>query len=272
MVKQYRFLSWGKGVQSTTLLAMSALGELEPLDAAVTADTMNERRKTYETQDWYKAWAEDHDVRVEITSAGDILKLGASDHIHIPFWTASGAPMRRQCTRYFKIEPVKRLMRQLAGYDRTKPPHPRPGQFELWLGISWDEAAERVSDSDVQFIQHRYPLVERRMTRNDCIDWLKDHGLPVPVKSACIICPFRTATEWLDMKQSDPNEFSEAVAFDEANRDNPLAARANLSADQLFVWREAIPLKDADLEAAAKRERTAKQLPLMVCTGTYCWT
>lgn len=48
-----RILSWGRGVQSTTLAALSALGKLPPLDAVLHADTGWERAATYEVGDWY---------------------------------------------------------------------------------------------------------------------------------------------------------------------------------------------------------------------------
>lgn len=47
-----RFLSLGAGVQSSTLALMIAHGELEPVEAAIFADTGWEPRKVYEWLDW----------------------------------------------------------------------------------------------------------------------------------------------------------------------------------------------------------------------------
>ena len=41
-----KFISWGGGVQSTTMAVMSALGDLEPVDAVIFADTGWEREAT----------------------------------------------------------------------------------------------------------------------------------------------------------------------------------------------------------------------------------
>ena len=104
------------------------------------------------------------------------------------------------------------------------------------------------------------------MTRADCIAFLESEGLPVPVKSACIGCPYRRASEYLDLTQ---DEFAQAVEFDECNRCNPLAERGGSTADELYIYRDPlhgpVPLADADLQraAAAERER-AVQLPLFV--------
>jgi len=187
-----RALSWGCGVQSTTLAVMSALADLDPLDVVITADTGWERAATYEAREFYTAWLQERGVHVEVVSAGNIKQLGAVEHIHMPFFTSNGGPLQRQCTKEFKIIPIKRRLREIAGYDATKPPHPPAGAIELWLGISWDEW-ERMNQSRVRFMVHRHPLIENKTTRNACIDYLEAHDLPVPVKSACIGCPSRRA-------------------------------------------------------------------------------
>lgn len=243
---------------------------IEPLDAAIVGDTQWERKYTRKTFEVYKGWAEDHDIPVEVVTAGNIRKLGAAEHIHIPFWTETGGPLKRQCTSNFKINPVKRAMRRLAGFSENKPPHPRPGQFESWLGISWDEW-DRMATSKVKFVTNRYPLVERKISRWDCEDGFKRLGLPVPGKSACIGCPYRDAASWLEMKTNDPDEFEDACNFDEENRHNPLASRGNSTADRLYVWRGGIPLRNVDFEAEAQKQREGKQIPLFVCTGQVCW-
>jgi len=254
-------------VQSTTLAVMSALGDLEPLDVIITADTQNERAATYEIRDWYIDWLTKKGLSVEIVTAGNILEQGAKEHIHIPFWTSDGGPLQRQCTKHFKIIPIKRRLRELLGFHRSEPPHPKPGAIEQWLGISWDEWT-RMSDSRVKFIRHRWPLIERKMTRNDCIEYLESHDLPIPVNSACKICPYRQASNWLEM---GPTEKNEVIEFDEQNRHNPLAARGNSTADQLYIWKGLIPISQVDFEAEAAKERKAKQLPLIICESGYCW-
>lgn len=268
-----KVLSWGAGVQSTCLAAMSALGCTDRLDLVLHADTGWERKKTYEIRDWYVPWLQAHGLRVEIVSAGNVRLEGAHDHVHIPFWTETGAPLNRQCTRHFKIDIMKRFLRKHLGYTQ-KPPHPPPGSVEQWMGITTDEK-QRAKKSRVQYIRHRFPLLELGMDRQDCADWLKAHDLPVPIKSACIGCPFRRASEWLAMKEEAPEEWADAVAFDKENRNNPLAQRGGPSiADELFIWREAEPLDEADLEFAAATERritAGRQLSMFPqCESGFC--
>ena len=269
----FRVLAWGCGTPSTTLGVMSALGGLEPLDAIIHADTGFEASETIEMRDWYAEWFRGHGLRVEIVSGGDIREQGAREHIHIPFFTSDGGPLQRQCTRWFKIVPAKRRVRELLGYHATKPPHPPAGAVEQWFGFTLEEYT-RLKDSRVKFIVKRFPLIEKQMTRQDCTDYLESHDLPVPPKSACLSCPYRQASEWLELKQSCPEDWEAAIEFDEANRHNPLAERGNSTADSLYVYKHGpVPLVEADLEADAERERKEQGFqPPMMCGDGPCFT
>lgn len=269
----FRVLAWGCGTPSTTLGVMSALGDLEPLDAIIHADTGFEASETVEMRQWYAEWFRSHGLRVEIVSGGDIRQDGAIEHIHVPFFTSDGGPLQRQCTRHFKLTPNKRRVRELLGYHATKPPHPPAASVENWLGYTLEEYT-RLSDSRVQFIVNRFPFIEQQMTRQDCTNYLQDHGLPVPPKSACLCCPYRQASEWLYLRENCPEDWKAAVEFDEANRHNPLAEHGKSTADSLYVYKhDPIALDEADLEADAERERQEQgfQPPLM-CGDGPCFT
>ena len=255
-----RVASWGCGLQSTTMIAMSALGELEPLDAVIHCDLGWERQATMESRRWYTDWLAYRGVLVLILDVGDIRQLGSTEHIHMPFWTQDGGHLRRQCTRHFKIRPMRQRVRQLLGYDPSVPPAPPPGSVEQWIGISLDEW-QRADESRVQYIHNRYPLLQHDMTREDCARWLEEHDLPVPIKSACVGCPFRKASEWLEMRESTPGEWAEAVAFDEQIRHHKLD---RVTAGELYVYKHRAPLTEADLEADAAREMqtSAYQIPM----------
>lgn len=268
----FRVISWGCGVQSTTLAVMSALGDLPRVDAVITADTGWERALTYEMRDFYAECLRERGLRVEIVSSGNVRDAGLNTDLHIPFWTATGRPLRRQCTRYLKIKPIKRRTRELMGYDRSKPPHPAADSVEQWIGFSLDEFV-RIKASPVRFIKHRWPLIERKMTRHDCLHYLYNQGLALPPKSACVCCPYRQASDWIEMRRDAPNEFDDAIAFDEEHRHISYLDRTGGAEDALYIYKHGGPLAEADLEADAARERQkqAFQLPLL-CESGYCWT
>ena len=266
--KPFRVLSWGCGVQSTTLAVMSAIGDLPGLDLVITADTGWERQRTYEIRDLYVDWLHQRGIKVEIIINGNIRYLGAKEHVHIPFWTSNGGPLKRQCTREFKIRPIRRRVREILGYPPDRPPHPKPGAVEKWLGISLDEW-HRMKSSRVAFEVNRYPLIEKRITRNDCIKYLQEHKLPVPPSSACVCCPYRSASAWVEMRDDGTSDFQDAIKFDETNRHNPLAKRGDTTADELFIYQYS-PLQDADLEADSAKEKKASQPPLFICESGHC--
>ena len=262
-----KVLSWGGGTQSTALGEMSASGEIEPLDAIIFADTGFERQSTLETV-WYfsKRWSK-MGAKVYIVSNGNIRLQGASDHIHIPFWTKSGAPLMRQCTRHFKITPVKRIIRQLAGYHATKPPHPPAGSIEQWIGFSLDEW-QRMKSSRLKFITMRWPLIEMKLNRWDSIEYLRKKGLPIPVLSACVICPYRSTDEWAEIKSCYPDEWSAAVEFD--NRHRYAAINGSTTNDGLYLLRSAVPLDKTCFESQGQPKDT--QMSLFACSNSECWT
>ena len=263
-----RIASWGIGIQSTTMIAMSALGELPHLDVAVFCDFGGERALSYEIHAWYVDWLKKYDIETVQLETGNVLKDGAAEHIHIPFWTSSGAPLLRQCTLHYKIYPMRRWARQKLGFNPSKAPAPPPGSIQQWIGISLDEY-KRYADSDVKYIRHCYPLLDFGMTRIDCVTWLRNHKLPVPPKSACIVCPYRRPSEWVELRDNEPESFVRAVEFDETNR---CPKSSSVTANKLFIYRNPItgqpePLRDADLDAAAvwESEQVRRiQLPLFL--------
>lgn len=213
-----KVISLGWGVQSWTLAAMSALGELEPVDVALHADTTWEAQATYDFARQWTPWLEERGVKVVTVRAKDTSPIvplpNGMEKIILPAHTTyedgslSGF-LRRQCTHRWKIQPMRRWLREQGA---TK--------VELWLGITIDEI-ERAKMSDVQWITNRFPLLEKRMTRarvGGCIDWLRSHHLPIPPKSACSFCPYKTRAAFNQMKEGDGPDWATAVEVDEAIR------------------------------------------------------
>ena len=126
----------------------------------------------------------------------------------IPVYTVEGLRKgigMRQCTRTFKIEPVNKKLRELLGFKRLPK---NPGVLvELWMGISDDEAS-RMKPSKMPWIKTIWPLIEKNMDRQDCLDWMEAHGYPKPPRSACTFCPFHDDDSWLALA---PAEMADAV-------------------------------------------------------------
>lgn len=110
-----------------------------------------------------------------------------------------------------------RGFRPLTGLDQ--PPPPPPAVIRKAIGISLDEAAMRMKDSTEPWSEWAYPLTEMKWTRFRCEDEFARFGLPVPPKSACVICPFRGNDSWREMKRRKPASFEQACSFDEGQRE-----------------------------------------------------
>ena len=246
-----RVLSLGAGVQSTTLVLMAAHGEIGPMpDCAIFADTGWEPSTVRE----HLAWLMSGNVLpfpVHIVSNGniraDLLRAGSGERwASIPAFTRTVkrnhieiGMIRRQCTKDYKIVPIRRKVRELAGLYRKR--SPSVPVVEQWIGISFDEAI-RMKPSFEDWQVNRWPLIEQGMTRQDCLRWLERHGYPLPPKSSCVGCPFHSDDMWRHIRDHDPQGWDEAVTIDRAIRVGLRGIRG-----EVFLHRSAVPLDAADL-------------------------
>lgn len=203
---------------------MSALGKLPPVDYAIHADTGWERTETYEFAEKWTPWLEEHDVKVVMVKDEQASNQIVDSHgsIFCPAFTTyeDGTPsgmLRRQCTDRWKIAPIRRwLSGELARRNLGK----TPSIVEQWLGFTLDEA-HRAKDSHVQYIEHVHPfleMLERPYTRGMVIQWLRKKELEVPVKSACIFCPFHAYHQWREIQMADNGDWEKAIEVDRAIR------------------------------------------------------
>lgn len=235
-----KVISLGWGVQSFTLAAMSALGELEPVDVAIHADTTHEASWTYDFARRWTPWLEERGVRVVTVkpARSDPIDNGYGQH-DPPFYTLDNGERgqgKRQCTTQWKVNPMRKWLHS----NHFK----RGVIIEQWIGISLDEF-QRMKDSDVQYIVNRWPLIEKRMTRWDCQRWLDLHGLEIPPKSACTFCPFHSPAEWRKIKDN-PHDWEEAVTVDRA-------IRRAYPPHEIFVHPARVPLEDVDLRTTEEK-------------------
>jgi hypothetical protein len=241
-----RVLSLGAGVQSTTLALMAAAGEIGPMpDCAIFADTQDEPEAVYE----HLAWLMSPNVLpfpVHVVTAGHLSvdMLAGKDEARIPFFVKAGGISKRQCTRNYKLRPIRRKLRELLGVGPQG--YIRPGAVEQWIGISLDEAS-RIKSSGFKFIIRRDPLIEAGISRRDCLSWLKARGYQIPPKSACVYCPYQSRTQW-----QAKNAFDRAYIriVDHALRTPENVARFR---GELYVHPSRVAFQDVDLSTWAER-------------------
>lgn len=262
--------SLGWGVQSWTLAAMSALGELPTVDFVIHSDTTFEYQRTYKFVAQWTPWLAEHGIRVVTVSGQSATKQVQQDKyggVFIPAYTYDleaniNGQLRRQCTGCWKIQPMRRFITKVIQASKCPPEiiyhlygeeiegiiakldqkgirnlKKTPGVIEQWLGITKDEW-QRAKDSNVQYIQHKYPLLDMNMTRRDCLNWLEAHNLPSPGKSSCTFCPYHSKRMWQELKRENGPDWAQAVLVDETIRNK----RPPYS---LFVHQSGVPLNDA---------------------------
>lgn len=258
---RFRVLSMGAGVQSTTLALMAERGELGPKpDLAIFADTQAEPAFVYEHLDWLDSVLSFPIQRVTIGNLEADLLGGFNStgqrYASIPAFLLNDQDdvgmTRRQCTAEYKLDAITLETRRLLGLPKgrsirhqlkLKRDEPTPALIEMWIGISTDEI-DRVARSHHAYVHNRHPLIEARMSRRDCIKWLEERQYRVPRKSACVFCPYKDNSEWLDLKVNAPAEFERAVRIDKAIRNgNP---SKGLTTTTMALHRSLKPLEDID--------------------------
>lgn len=258
-------LSLGAGVQSTTVLLMSLEGLLPKLDWIVFADTQWEPKAVYEHLERLQTvvairlglWdGECMAPRppIHVVTAGDLqeneltgsMRGKVADGSHammLPYFThgqSSDGMVRRQCTNHYKIKPIERFIRRtVLGLNKGQRA-PTEKVVRLWKGISADEATRMTKDPD-KFTTNYYPLVEKRLTRQDCLNWLAQRGWEVP-RSACLACPFKHNQEWQRLRDESPDEWQKTVEFDQTIRSK------GGERGELFVHADRVPLDEAHID------------------------
>ncbi|WP_097972873.1 phosphoadenosine phosphosulfate reductase [Streptomyces sp. gb14] len=240
-----KVISYGGGVQSTALLVLAAQGEIDYptfLFANVGDDSEHPATLAY-IQEVAVPYATRAGIdlqqlkRVRRDGSSETLmqRLNRPDtrSIPIPVRMANGAPGRRSCTADFKIRVVGRWLRE-HGATAAEP-------ATVGIGISLDEIhrANRRRCEPHEWIE--YPLLDLRLRRTDCEHIIKEAGLPVPPKSSCFFCPFRTVGAWRQQRQNEPELFIKSVQLEETINER----RAALGRDTVYLSRYGRPLAEA---------------------------
>jgi hypothetical protein len=165
----------------------------------------------------------------------------------IPVYTATGK-LPTFCSNEWKQRVSQRYLRETGvGPDVT---------VTTWIGFTLDEK-HRIKGYGEHPWLRSYPLVDLMLSRADCETIITSHGLPMPSKSACWMCPHRSNEEWRDIRDNHPTEWEQACDMDDQLR----AADAR---GAVYLHASRMPLRDADIDAPDRRER-GRQCALGLC-------
>ena len=167
----------------------------------------------------------------------------------------------RQCTEKYKIAPVNKFCRENYGAHHATP-------VGTWLGISTDEWT-RMAASGVKAFELLYPLIDYGYSRDDCEAYIIDHDYPVPVKSACIGCPYHSDPTWDDLTDAeieDVAEFEDGV--NENIKAHPKLKDLPYFANGVRVHSSMAPIRQRPFKKAKSDEETERDT---VCGAAGCF-
>lgn len=259
-------ISLGAGVQSSTMALMVARGELGPMpSAAIFADTQAEPTAVYEWLAWLEKQLPFPVRRVtQGNLAKDSVKMRVNEVTGLPYYktlipafVATGAGrgmLMRKCTTDYKVIPLVREAKRLMKESEA-------ARVVQWIGISLDES-RRMKPSREKAIEHRWPLIEEKMSRWDCIRWMKRNGYPEPPKSACVFCPYHSDGYWRKLRDESPADFERAVSYE---REFQKACSSGGAREPAFLHASLMPLDQVDFSTDV--ERGQQELFGVECEG-----
>ena len=265
MVDELRIVSFGGGVQSTALLVLASRGQIDFqtfVFANVGDDSENPATLVY-VRDVAMPFARQHGIaiyelhrwRKDGTIETLLMRLYRSKRsMTIPVrMSGSFGFMRRNCTHDFKILRIEKWCKKHGATAA----HPAITA----IGISLDEAHRANSNHESLFQTKVYPLLDLRLTRDDCAAIIGDAGLPVPPKSSCWFCPYHTNGAWQAMREQQPEQFRRAVEL-EAMLSQRLML---LQGQEAYFHNRKKPLMEATTPGSS-----AEDAQVDVCESGYC--
>ncbi len=259
-------VSYGGGVQSTSLLVLAARREIPYrtfLFANVGDDSEDPATLDYVSR-VALPYARAHGITVHVldrttrdgqveTLWGRLMRRG-SRSLPIPVRMSNGAPGTRSCTTDFKIRVIGRWLRR-NGATAARP-------ARVGVGISLDEISRASNRRSEPYERIAYPLLDLGLRRSDCQSLIAGAGLEVPPKSACWFCPLKSMASWAELKRDRGELFDRACLLEETLN----ARRSALGKDPVFLTRAGRPLPQAVV-------RAQDELPLDVgCDSGWCMT
>jgi len=198
------YLSFGGGVNSVAMM-LYCLDEGWDFEA-IFVNHSTDWPETYEYLDMFQGWLKKngHNQVVVLKPELEIKRSGEMfNSLYDYCWSRRMCPsfMSRWCTDKFKIRPIKK--------------HIETPCFQL-IGIDYGES-HRAKLKGIKGAENRFPLIEAKMNRQGCKDYIKKKGLPVPMKSGCYICPFQRVTQWRELRNSHPDVFCKAEQLEKRN-------------------------------------------------------
>jgi hypothetical protein len=226
------YLSCGGGVNSVAmqLLLIDQGVEFE----AVFVDHGTDWPETYEYMEMFQSWLTEHGHK-PITILKPVVGTVEGkkfDNLYDYYYFKKIFPFRslRTCTDRFKLRTLKK-------YQQTP--------CFVFIGYAYDERHRAKISSDGGR-EYRFPLIEQEIDREGCKKIILDHGLPVPIKSGCYICPYQKRSDFKELRRKHPDLFCKAERLE----NNYIKRRESKNKEPIYIKNK--PLKILIEEAQIK--------------------
>jgi hypothetical protein len=209
-MKRPLIVSYGGGTNSTAMLIGMYERGIRP-DIILFADTGGEKPHTYAYLDAFGGWLSKHGfpaiIRVVAGRKYPTLEAESLSRKQLP----SLAYGFKTCSMAWKVHPQEMHLRQ---WEPAKRCWASGGKVIKAIGYDLDEGYRRAKFHESKEWCQWYPLIRWRWGREECIDAIRRHGLPLPGKSACFYCPASTKSEVLALGDQYPELATRAVAME----------------------------------------------------------
>jgi 3'-phosphoadenosine 5'-phosphosulfate sulfotransferase (PAPS reductase)/FAD synthetase len=200
------------GIPFTTVRMSKEIDDISSLSA----EELNEYKsfiaqskhapRTGKKREEYRKWYDEHKVPRTIV---DNLYDETYKRRRVP----SINPRSRFCTSDAKIIPIENYIKEQVSLGKYENP-------VAFIGLSYDELT-RMYKPHNNIYTVSYPLIDMKLTRQDCIRLTKQLGYEVPPKSGCYICPFQNKASWAKLRKEHKDLYWRAVELEEHDLNFP---------------------------------------------------
>jgi hypothetical protein len=124
-------------------------------------------------------------------------------------------PSARWCTSDAKIVPIYK------GFIR---PAQKRGEYvkpaTAIIGLGYEELTRMYKPHLAEYTVE-YPLIDQKMKRQDCVEYVRKHGYESPPKSGCYFCPFQGPGQWKQLREKHRDLFDDAMRLEEKDLNYP---------------------------------------------------
>lgn len=223
---------------------------------AIMSDTGNEYPDTYVQVRYLQEFCKSHKV--------PFFFIKKEDGFHGKTWQSLTEQMKinqnifsvglpKTCTDNLKIRVcdnfLESFIKERYGYSGTKKKafyhyEKAFGKLICMIGFAKGEESRRIVDNQLDLfpeskkdkrpvwkqktIDTRYPLIDLKMDRQACQDYIKSIGLRLPMPSCCMFCPFQNEAEIVYLYRFHREKFNEWSLLEKAKLDKNAGIKRNL--------------------------------------------